>query len=153
MSYDSGDGDRGERLSTLLDAAAMVTGEHDRDTVLHRIVQGASTITQARYAALAVFDEVGVVTSFVHHGVDDGTVEAIGCPPTGRGLLGATVTAAGPVRVDEIGSDPRSAGCFRTLEPMLSPSDNPTFRSTKDAVRVPSRTQVRPRSGPTRPPS
>lgn len=110
MSYDSGDGDRGERLSTLLDAAAMVTGEHDRDTVLHRIVQGASTVTRARYAALAVFDDAGDVTAFVHHGVDDGTAEAIGRPPKGRGLLGATVTAAGPVRVDEIGRDPRSVG-------------------------------------------
>lgn len=110
MSYDSGHGDRGERLSTLLDAAAMVTGEHDLDTVLHRIVQGASMVTHARYAALAVFDDAGDVTSFVHHGVDDGTVEAIGRPPRGRGLLGATVTAAGPVRVDDIGRDPRSVG-------------------------------------------
>jgi signal transduction histidine kinase len=110
MSYGLGEVAPRGRLSTLLDAAEMVTGEHDRDTVLHRIVQGAATVTQAHYAALAVFDDAGVVTSFVHHGIDDGTVEAIGAPPSGRGLLGATLTAGAPVRVDEIDRDPRSVG-------------------------------------------
>lgn len=120
MSYDVGEVDRDGRLSALLDAAAMVTGEHDPDTVLRRIVQGASTVTRARYAALAVFDDVGDVTAFVHHGVDDVTAETIGLPPSGRGLLGATVTAAGPVRVEQIGRDFRSVGFPPGHPPMVS---------------------------------
>lgn len=110
MSYSGDTVGREGRISALLDAAVLVTGEHELDTVLRHIVQGAAAVTQARYSALAVLDSTGGVTSFVHHGVDDATAAAIGRLPTGQGLLGATVTAAGPVRVNDIASDPRSAG-------------------------------------------
>lgn len=110
MSYSDGPVGAEGRVAALLDAAVLVTGEHELDTVLRRIVEGAAAVTRARYAALAVFDSTGVVTSFVHHGIDDTTVAEIGTMPTGRGLLGATVTAAGPVRVADIAADPRSAG-------------------------------------------
>lgn len=110
MSYSREGGGPDGRIAALLDAAVTVTAEHDVDTVLHRVVEGAAAVTHARYAALAVFDSTGVVTSFVHHGVDDATTKAIGRLPTGRGLLGATVTAAGPVRVDDIEADSRSVG-------------------------------------------
>lgn len=110
MSYSAGPVGAEGRIAALLDAAVLVTGEHELDTVLRRIVEGAAAVTQSRYAALAVFDATGVVTSFVHHGIDDSAVAEIGTLPTGRGLLGATVTAAGPVRVADIAADPRSAG-------------------------------------------
>jgi signal transduction histidine kinase len=110
MSYSRDTVGREGRIAALLDAAVLVTAEHDLDTVLRRIVEGAAAVTEARFAALAVFDSTGVVTSFVHHGIDEATVTAIGRLPTGQGLLGATVTAAGPVRVGDIAADPRSAG-------------------------------------------
>ncbi|MBI5090504.1 MAG: GAF domain-containing sensor histidine kinase [Actinobacteria bacterium] len=110
MSYSDGAVDREGRIAALLEAAVLVTGEHELETVLRRIVDGAAGVTQARYAALAVFNPTGCVTSFIHVGIDDATVAAIGRLPTGQGLLGATVTAAGPVRVNDIASDPRSAG-------------------------------------------
>lgn len=119
MSYSGGAVGGDVRVSALLDAAVLVTGEHDLDVVLRRIVDGAAVVTQARYAALAVFDESGVVSSFIHHGLDDAAVAEIGALPSGRGLLGATVTARGPVRVDEIGADPRSVG-FPAGHPPMS---------------------------------
>lgn len=110
MSYPDDDSDREGRLAALLDAAVMVTAEHDLDLMLRRIVDGAAAVTGARYAAVAVFGAAGVVTSFVHHGIDDATTRAIGRLPTGQGLLGATMTAGGPVRVHDISDDPRSVG-------------------------------------------
>jgi signal transduction histidine kinase len=118
MSYSAEN--RAERLSALLTAAVMVTGEHDFDTVLQHIVEGALTVTRARFAALAVFNDMGDVSSFVCRGFDEETVARIGHLPTGRGLLGAAVTAAGPVRVDEIGRDPRSVGFPPGHPPMAS---------------------------------
>jgi len=67
-------------------------------------------MTAARYAALAVYDAQGIVTRFVHHGMDPPTVALIGKPPQGRGLLGATLAASGPVRIADLQSDPRSCG-------------------------------------------
>jgi len=46
-------GDWPERLRVLLRAALTLTGPHDRDTVLQRIVEGAAAVADARYAALA----------------------------------------------------------------------------------------------------
>lgn len=98
------------RLQTLLDAALHLTGPHDLDEVLQRIVDGAAEVVDARYAALATYDAAGTIRSFVHHGVDPVTVERIGHYPEGRGLLGQVLGADRPIRVDDIGRDERSCG-------------------------------------------
>lgn len=124
MSYVDGEPDGGgelpSRVGVLLDTAIELTGEHELASVLRRIVEGAAAVTGARYAALAVFDEHGVVTRFVHRGMDEAMVAAIGDLPRGRGLLGATVTAAGPIRLDDLGSDRRSVGFPVGHPPMRS---------------------------------
>lgn len=93
----------------LLRAALDLTGPHDRDTVLHRIVEGAASVADARYAALGVYN-AGQLTTFVHHGIDSATAEAIGPYPQGRGLLGEVIIADCPVRLEDLGADPRSVG-------------------------------------------
>ena len=102
-------GDWPERLRVLLRAALDLTGPHDRDTVLQRIVEGAASVADARYAALGVYD-AGQLTTFVHHGIDNATVEAIGHYPQGRGLLGEVIIADRPVRLEDLAADPRSGG-------------------------------------------
>jgi signal transduction histidine kinase len=99
-----------ERLTVLVAAALELSVPHDRDTVLQRIVEGAASVAGARYAALGVYDDSGNLTTFVHHGIDEPTVQAIGNHPKGRGLLGQVIIADHPVRRDEIGSDPSSCG-------------------------------------------
>lgn len=98
------------RLRALLDAALELTAAHDRDTVLQRIVDGAAVVAHSRYAALGVYGSDGRLTTFVHHGIDAATIEAIGRYPAGHGLLGEVIIADRPLRLAEIASDPRSEG-------------------------------------------
>ena len=99
-----------DRLRVLVAAALELNGPHDRDTVLQRIVEGAASVANARYAALGVYDDTGVLTTFVHHGIDEATIRAIGHYPKGLGLLGQVIIAEHPVRLDDIGADPASCG-------------------------------------------
>lgn len=94
----------------LLGVALDLAGSHDRDTVLQRIVEGAASIADARYAALGVYDDAGRLTTFVHHGIDDAAIAAIGHYPQGRGLLGRVIIADLPVRLNHLSADPSSCG-------------------------------------------
>jgi signal transduction histidine kinase len=134
MSYnDVGDlrtsRDASSREAVLLRLAIEMTGEHDLEALLRRVVEGAATVTASTYAALAVYDEQGIVTRFVHHGMDSATVARIGEPPRGRGLLGATVAADGPVRIADLRSDSRSCGFPAHHPPMRSFLGAPVGRS------------------------
>ena len=99
-----------DRLRVLVAAALELSGRQDRDTVLQRIVAGAASVTNARYAALGIYDDAGELTTFVHHGMHDATVRAIGDYPKGRGLLGQVIIADQPVRLQDLSSDPSSCG-------------------------------------------
>lgn len=112
--------DAGGRFDTLLRAALEVTAEHDLDQILERIVQAAAEVSGARYAALGVYDAEGRIERFVHHGLDAAAVAGIGDLPQGRGLLGEVTVAGGPIRLDDIGEDPRSVGFPPGHPPMLT---------------------------------
>ena len=56
------------KVQTLLEAVLVLSGEHELDTVLRRIVAGAATIADAKYAALGIYNEAGAMESFIHHG-------------------------------------------------------------------------------------
>ena len=117
------------RLQTLLEAAQQLTGPHDLESVLQRIVDGAAEVVDARYAALAVYDASGTIRRFVHHGADAATVERIGHYPEGRGLLGQVLAADGPLRVDDIGADARSCGFPAGHPPMRTFLGVPVVRA------------------------
>lgn len=103
-----GDSDGG--IGLLLGVALDLSGDHDLDVVLGRIVQGAATVAGARYAALASYDADGQMTRFVHHGMDDDTVRRLGELPVGRGLMGELVVADGPIRLANISDHAQSVG-------------------------------------------
>lgn len=96
--------------AVLLRTALALAAEHDLDEILARIVAGAAEVAGARYAALGLYGPDGDISRFIHHGMDEATVAAIGPLPRGRGLLGEAIVAAGPVRSDDIASDPRGVG-------------------------------------------
>lgn len=106
------------KVQTLLEAVLVLSGEHDLDTVLRRIVAGAATIAGARYAALGIYDATGAIESFIHHGIDDKTAALIGSLPDGHGLLGEVIVAGGPIRLDDLGADHRSGGFPPNHPPM-----------------------------------
>ncbi len=106
------------RVRVLLDRAVDLVGEHDVQGVLQRIVENAAAVAGARYAALGIYGDDGRITTFLHHGLDAATVERIGDLPQGRGLLGQVIVADLPIRLDDLGSDPRSCGFPPNHPPM-----------------------------------
>lgn len=78
--------------------------------MLPRLAEAARDLTGARYAAIGVVGADGRLTDFITSGVDRETTERIGALPRGRGLLGAIRAEKGTIRIDDIASDPRSAG-------------------------------------------
>lgn len=105
-------------MRVLLDRALEIANEHELGEVLQRIVEGAAEVAGARFAAIGVYDADGVITSFVHHGLDEETVARIGHLPRGKGLLGQVIVADRPVRVADISADPRSYG-FPEHHPLM----------------------------------
>jgi signal transduction histidine kinase len=106
------------RLRALLRASQAITAQLDLPSVLRSIVESARALTGAEYAALGVIDEHGGLEQFIHSGIDADTVERIGHLPQGRGLLGAVIQEARPIRLEDISSDGRSVGFPEAHPPM-----------------------------------
>jgi GAF domain-containing protein len=86
-----------------------LTSELSLDSLLQRLTELAAELTGARYAALGVIDRSGSrLERFITHGLDEETRTAIGDPPHGRGILGALINDARPLRLHAITDDPRS---------------------------------------------
>jgi signal transduction histidine kinase len=122
-------GDWPERLRTLLRAALELSAPHDRDDVLGGIVASAAEVAGARYAALGIYDGSGRLATFVHHGIDADTVQAIGEYPRGRGLLGEVIIADAPVRLADLSVDARSVGFPPGHPPMRTFLGVPVLRA------------------------
>jgi len=109
------------RLRALLEAGLALTSEVTLDAVLQRVLEAATELTSARYAALGVIDRSGQeLERFLTTGIDAETHAAIGNLPRGRGILGVLITDARALRLHDIGDDPRSVGF---------PSNHPPMRS------------------------
>jgi signal transduction histidine kinase len=98
------------RLQRLLDANRTIVSELSLPAVLRQIVQSARETAGAEYAALGVIGSDGLLEEFIHVGMDDATVAAIGDLPKGRGLLGALIEHPQPIRLPHITDDSRSSG-------------------------------------------
>ncbi len=99
-----------DRLAALALAAASVMEETDLAVVLKRAVSMAANATGARYAALGISGDLGGLVEFVHEGMEQGTVDAIGELPHGHGLLGTVIRQAQTLRVAHISEHPDSVG-------------------------------------------
>ena len=98
-------------LRRVLDAGLQVGSEIALDLVLERIVEAACELTGARYGALGVLDPTGSeLVEFVTVGISEEERLRLGELPRGRGILGALIRDASPLRLDELGEDPRSVG-------------------------------------------
>jgi signal transduction histidine kinase len=97
-----------------------LASELSLNSLLQRLTELAAELTGARYAALGVIDPSGLrLERFITHGIDDELRAEIGDPPHGRGILGALITDARPLRLHAIGDDPRSVG-FPPYHPPMS---------------------------------
>ncbi|HEY5394649.1 MAG TPA: GAF domain-containing protein [Trebonia sp.] len=98
------------RLRGLLRANALVAGELSLPVVLRQIVSAARDLLGARYAALGVIGRDGELEQFVHAGMDDALVAAIGELPRGRGILGLLISEPAPIRLASLSDHPAAAG-------------------------------------------
>jgi len=109
------------RLRALLEAGMALASELSLDSLLERLTELAAELTDARYAALGVIDPTGSrLERFITYGLDDETRAAIGDPPHGRGILGALIRDARPLRLHAITDDPRSVGFPPNHPPMTT---------------------------------
>ncbi|GAB6856536.1 GAF domain-containing sensor histidine kinase [Microbacterium xylanilyticum] len=106
------------RLRGLLSATRAVSEDLDLDAVLTRIVSAAIELVGARYGALGVIDEEGLLERFIHKGIPPDVVREIGAPPKGHGLLGAVIERGETIRIPRIADDPRSVGFPEHHPPM-----------------------------------
>jgi signal transduction histidine kinase len=107
------------RLRALVEAGVALTAELSLDALLQRLVEAAAELTGARYAALGVIDRSGSgLERFLTTGLDDETRTAIGDLPRGLGILGVMIHEAVPLRLHDLGEDPRSIGFPPNHPPM-----------------------------------
>ena len=110
-----------DRLRVLVDAGIALSSELSLDALLQQLVETAAQLTGARYAALGVIDRTGhSLERFLTTGIDPETHAAIGDLPRGRGILGVLIREAEPLRLHNLGDDPRSVGFPANHPPMES---------------------------------
>jgi len=108
------------RLRGLLRANALVAGDLSLPVVLRQIVDAARDLLGARYAALGVLGRNGELEQFVHAGLDDALVTAIGELPRGRGILGLLISEPVPIRLADLSAHLAAAGFPAGHPPMGS---------------------------------
>jgi signal transduction histidine kinase len=110
-----------DRLRVLVDAGIALSSELSLDALLQQLAETAAQLTGARYAALGVIDQTGTALErFLTTGIDAETHAAIGDLPRGRGILGVLIREAQPLRLENLGDDPRSVGFPAQHPPMRS---------------------------------
>jgi two-component system, NarL family, sensor histidine kinase DevS len=106
-------------MQALVDAGIALSSELSLEGLLQKLVETAAELTGASYAALGVLDPTGSgLERFVTHGIDPETHTAIGDLPRGRGILGVLIREARPLRLPDLGDDPRSVGFPPNHPPM-----------------------------------
>ena len=116
-----------DRLYALSDATLRVTEGLELGSVLQRIIDGACSLTGARYGALLVFDPHGDIEDLITSGIAPEEKEEIRSLPQGLGLIGFLNELEEPLRLRDIASHPRSVGFPEGHPPMKSFLGTPVF--------------------------
>jgi len=104
----------------LVEAGLALASELDLDALLQRIADLAREVVGARYGAVGVVGEDGLLLRFVYSGIDQKTADEIGELPHGRGVLGVLLEGGRPIRMREISEHPDSYGFPPNHPPMHS---------------------------------
>ncbi len=108
-----------DQIGSLYQASKDLVGDFSLETLLSRIVRLAQAQVQAEYAALAIRDEEGKVSQFIHSGMSEEELHLMPHPPEGIGLLGELQHKHEVIRIPDISADHRSAG-FPTYHPKMT---------------------------------
>ncbi|WP_207957744.1 GAF domain-containing protein [Streptomyces sp. YIM 98790] len=108
------------RMHSLLEAVLSVGRELELDQVLRRIVEAATTLTDARYGALGVIGDNNRIAKFLTVGISDELARKIGPYPSGHGILGELIRHPHPLRLADLSAHPASYGFPAHHPPMHS---------------------------------
>lgn len=98
-------------LTQLLNAGRSLVSELDLEVILRHLLQTATEVSGAQYAAIGVLDsERRELERFITHGIDESTRKTIGELPRGRGVLGVLIDDPKPLRLKDVGKHPQSYG-------------------------------------------
>jgi len=96
---------------TGVEICAAVCGGGEQDRLLEGVLDGARTITGARYAALGVMAPDGRrLERFITRGLSPEEKSLLDGHPSDRGLMGAVVREGVSIRLESSSRDPRSVG-------------------------------------------
>jgi signal transduction histidine kinase len=112
--------DLGADARSLLEAVTAISSDLDLTSVLTRIVEAATALTNARYGALGVLGNDGELVEFVTTGLDERTRALIGDLPRGRGILGVIIEDPSGLRLADLSAHPSSVGFPPNHPPMTS---------------------------------
>ena len=99
-----------DRLSGLSEASLRISRSLDLDTVLQGVIDSARSLTRSRYGALVAFDGSGGIETLITSGTTPDERPRFGDLPKGLGLLQYLNEIEGPLRLADIGTDPKSVG-------------------------------------------
>jgi len=112
--------DLGADARALLEAVTAISSDLDLTSVLTRIVESATSLTNAQYGALGVLGSHGGLVEFITTGIDQRTRELIGELPRGRGILGVIIEDPSGLRLEDLSAHPASVGFPPNHPPMAS---------------------------------
>jgi signal transduction histidine kinase len=107
----------------LFEAVTAISSDLDLRSVLSRLVESATHLTDARYGALGVIGPGGseaTLVEFVTTGLDEHQRELIGDLPHGRGILGLLIEQPEAIRLPDLHRHPSSVGFPPNHPPMTS---------------------------------
>ena len=105
----------------LFEAVTAISSDLDLRSVLTRLVESATRLTGAQYAAMGVIGGSGDdLVEFVTTGIDEEHHRLIGDLPRGRGILGLLIREPQAIRMDELAAHPASVGFPAHHPPMTT---------------------------------
>ena len=107
-----------DRLSRMAEACLRIASNLDVDAVLQEVIDGARSLTGARYGALVSFDDSGGIRELVTSGMTPEERGGMVDPPKGLGLLGYLNETPGLLRLRDIASHPSAVGFPKNHPPM-----------------------------------
>jgi signal transduction histidine kinase len=106
------------RLDALMQAVVATASDLQLRDTLQRVLEAATTLVDAKYGALGVFDETHELIEFIPYGMTADQLGGITHWPEGRGLIGLLAHERQPVRLDHMDEHPAAVGLPQGHPPM-----------------------------------
>jgi len=113
-------GNEGERMQALTQLMSRTSGEDDLESAFRTFLAEVREVTEAKYAALSIFNDDGDIAEFFTLGLTEEQKERIGGLPEGEGLLGYIHEQQGMLHLDDMTQHSESVGFPDGHPPMQS---------------------------------